>query len=150
MVQLPWCGGAHLGGRDARLAAADGAGLDGAGLVVAGQDLADAAVTHPQLSADVARPDAHLRQLHYAHAHRVGQRPPVHEHPAQLIDLPILLTLSIRTCKHKQLVRIMFFGNFEENNSKVLSHGHYLQYSKLNWIHLIRPQIDQSTKNTFV
>lgn len=40
--------------------------------MVPGEDLADAAVADAQLSADVARPDAQLRQLHDAHADRVG------------------------------------------------------------------------------
>ena len=41
--------GWSLGRGHARLAAPDGAGQDGARLVVPGQDLAHAAVRHPQL-----------------------------------------------------------------------------------------------------
>jgi hypothetical protein len=53
----------HLGRRDARRAAADGARKDGPGLVVPGQDLGDAAVADPQLPRDVARPDAQLESM---------------------------------------------------------------------------------------
>ena len=50
-----------LGRGHARLAAPDGAGQDGARLVVPGQDLAHAAVRHPQLPRDVAGTDAQLQ-----------------------------------------------------------------------------------------
>ena len=58
---------------DARLGAADDAGPDGAGLLVALQDLADAAVAHPQLPADHTGPDALSRHLHDLQADMVGQ-----------------------------------------------------------------------------
>lgn len=72
---------------DARLAASDGPGEDGAGLVVAREDLADAAVGDPQLPADVTGPDPELGQLHYPESDGVGERPAVHENPAELVDL---------------------------------------------------------------
>lgn len=81
----------HGGGGDPRLAAADGPRQDGAGLVVASQDLGNAAVRDPQLAADVAGPHTELRQLHDPQAHRVRQRAAVHEHPAELIHLPVAL-----------------------------------------------------------
>lgn len=81
----------HGGGGDPRLAAADGSRQDGAGLVVARQDLGHAAVGDPQLAADVAGPHAELRQLHDPQAHRVRQRAAVHEHPAELVHLPVAL-----------------------------------------------------------
>lgn len=77
----------HGGCGDARLAAPDGPGQDGARLVVAGQDLADAAVRDAQLPADVARPDAELRQLHDPEPNGVGERPAVDEHAAELVHL---------------------------------------------------------------
>lgn len=52
------------------------------------QDLRHAAVRHLQTAADVARADAHVRQLDYLNARLVGQRAPVDEGAAQLIHLP--------------------------------------------------------------
>ncbi len=69
-----------------RLAAADGPGFDGAGLVVAGQDLGHAAVRDEQLSGDVAWAYAHRGHLDDSAPDVLGQRPPVHEHPTQLVD----------------------------------------------------------------
>lgn len=82
---------------DPGLAAADGSGQDGAGVVVPGQDLGHAAVGDPQLPADVAGPHAELRQLHDPQPHRVGKRPAVNEHPAELVHLPVALL-----CTHRQ------------------------------------------------
>lgn len=76
---------------DPRLAAADGSGQDGSGVVVAGQDLGHAAVGDSQLAADVTRPHPDLRHLHDAQPHRVGKRAAVHEHPAELVHLPVAL-----------------------------------------------------------
>lgn len=89
--------GHHLWRGDARLAATNGAGQDGAGLVIASQYLGHAAMGHAQLPGDVARPNPQLRQLHDAQPHGVGQRPSVHEHSSQLVDLAILL-LALRFC----------------------------------------------------
>ena len=72
---------------DAGFAAADCAGHDGAGLVEAGQDLADAAVGHAQLTTDVAWSDAQLGQLNDADTDLAGQRPAVHKQPTQLVHL---------------------------------------------------------------
>lgn len=85
----------YLGCGDARLAAADGTGLYTPGLVVSGQYLADATVADAQLSADVTWSDAQLRQLHYTHAHRVGQGSAIDEHTAQLVHLAVLLALTV-------------------------------------------------------
>lgn len=79
----------HHRGGDPRLAAADGPRQHGAGVVEAREDLGHAAVGHAQLAADVARPHAKLRELHDAQAHWGGQRPAVHEHPAELVHLPV-------------------------------------------------------------
>ncbi len=81
----------HGGGGDPGFAAANGSGQDGAGLAVAGQDLGHAAVGDAQLAADVAGPHPELRQLHDPQPHRVGKRPPVNEHPAELVHLPVAL-----------------------------------------------------------
>ncbi len=72
-----------------RLGASDGARLDGPGLVEPGEDLGDAAVTDEQLARDVAGPHAHHGQLDDAAPHVVGQRPPVHEHAAQLVHAAV-------------------------------------------------------------
>jgi len=77
----------HGGRGDPRLAAPDGPREDGARLVVARQDLADAAVGDAQLPADVAGSNPELGQLHYPEPDRVGERPAVHEHTAQLVHL---------------------------------------------------------------
>lgn len=50
------------------------------------QDLGHAAVGDAQLARDVAGPDSLPRQLHDLVAHQIGQRAPVHEVAAQLID----------------------------------------------------------------
>lgn len=93
----------HRGSRDPGFAAADGSGQDGTGLVVAGQDLGHAAVGDPQLAADVAGPHPELGQFHDPEPHRVGQRPSVNEHPAELVHLPVaLLCTQIR-----DLVRVL-------------------------------------------
>lgn len=92
----------HGGGGDPGLAAADGSGQDGAGVVVAGQDLGHAAVRDPQLAADVAGPHTELRQLHDAQPHRVGERPAVNEHPAELVHLPVaLLCTHVIQCEYE-------------------------------------------------
>lgn len=77
----------HGGGGDPRLAASDGPREDGAGLVVARQDFTDAAVRDAQLPADVTGPNPELGQLHYPEPDGVGERPAVHEDPAELVDL---------------------------------------------------------------
>lgn len=89
----------YLGGGDARLGSANGAGQDGSGLVVSGQDLGDAAVRHAELARYVARPDAELGQLDDAQPHRVGQRAPVHEHAAELVHLAVLRYLTVAYLK---------------------------------------------------
>ena len=90
----------HLG-----LGPPDGAWLDGAGLIEPGEDLGHAAVGDQQLPRDVARAhlrlgivcteiagnihvptDPHERQLHDPPPHVVGERPPVDEDSAQLVD----------------------------------------------------------------
>lgn len=72
---------------DPRLAASDGPWEDGASLVVAGQDLADAAVGDTQLPADVTGSNPELGQLHYPEPDGVGERPAVHENTAELVHL---------------------------------------------------------------
>lgn len=59
-------------GGDSRLAAADSAGQNGARLVIAGQNLAHAAMRDPQLPADITRPDPQLCQLYNPEADGVG------------------------------------------------------------------------------
>ena len=49
-----------------------------------------------ELPGDVAGPDPELGQLNDPDSNVVGQRPTVHEHPAQLVDLAILVQLGIR------------------------------------------------------
>ncbi|TNN83773.1 hypothetical protein EYF80_005949 [Liparis tanakae] len=53
------------------------------------QDLADAAVADPQLSGDVAGPDALVGQLHYPLPHHVREGSAVHKHPAELVHTPV-------------------------------------------------------------
>ena len=77
----------HGGGGDPRLAASDGPREDGARLVVAGQDLADTAVGHAQLPANVTGSNPELGQLHYPEPDGVGERPAVDENPAELVHL---------------------------------------------------------------
>ena len=43
----------------------------------------------PQLSGDVAGPDALVGELHDALPHHVGERPPVDKDPAQLVDAAV-------------------------------------------------------------
>lgn len=63
----------HYGrGGDSRLAAADSTRQNGACLVVAGQNLAHAAMRDPQLPADITRPDSQLCQLYNPEADGVG------------------------------------------------------------------------------
>lgn len=75
----------HSGGGDPRLAAPDGPGEDGAGLVVSGQDFTDTSMGDPQLAADVTRPDPQLGQFYDPQPDGIGERPPVHKHPSELI-----------------------------------------------------------------
>lgn len=72
---------------DPRLAASDCPREDGAGLVVASQNLADAAVGHAQLPADVTGSNPELRQLHYPEPDGVGERPAVDENTTELVHL---------------------------------------------------------------
>ncbi len=44
---------------------------------------------------DVAGSDAELRQLDDPHPDVVGQRPPVDEHPAQLVHLAVLTQMRL-------------------------------------------------------
>lgn len=67
-------------------AASYGPGSDGAGLLVPAQDLGHAAVGHPQLPGDDARPDAVVRHLHDLVSDVVGQRPAVDEDSPELVD----------------------------------------------------------------
>lgn len=53
------------------------------------QDLADAAVADPQLSGDVAGPDALVGQLHDPLPHHVREGSAVHKHPAELIHTAV-------------------------------------------------------------
>lgn len=85
----------HPGRGHPGLAAPDGPGQDASGLVVPGQDLGHATVGDAQLTADVARSDADPGQFDDAHADRVGQRPTVDEHAAQLVHLAVLLLLLL-------------------------------------------------------
>lgn len=85
----------HPGRGHPGLAASDGPGQDASGLVVPGQDLGHATVGDAQLTADVARSDAHPGQFDDAHANGVGQRPTVDEHAAQLVHLAVLLLLLL-------------------------------------------------------
>lgn len=48
-----------------------------------------------QLTADVTRPDADAGQFDDAHSDRVGQRPSVDEHAAELVHLAVLLLLLL-------------------------------------------------------
>ena len=68
------------------LAAPDGPGADGAGLLVPAQDLGDAAVRDSELSRDDAGPDPVVGHLHDLVSDVVGQRAPVDEHSAELVD----------------------------------------------------------------
>jgi len=63
--------------------------------VVPGQDLGHTPVRNAQLTADVTRPDANAGQFDDAHSDRVGQRPPIDEHAAELVHLAILLLLLL-------------------------------------------------------
>lgn len=83
------------------LAASDGPRPDGARLLVPAEDLGDAAVGHPQLTGDDARPDAVMSHLHDFVADVVGQGSAVDEDPAELVDP----TLSQRSGDWTQCMR---------------------------------------------
>ena len=57
--------------------------------LVSVEDLADAAVADAQLPGDDAGADAGGGHLDDLEADVVGQRPPIDEHPAQLVDAPL-------------------------------------------------------------
>ena len=57
--------------------------------LVSVEDLADAAVADAQLPGDDAGPNAGGGHLDDLEADVVGQRPPIDEHPAQLVDAPL-------------------------------------------------------------
>lgn len=78
-----------------RLATPDGPRQHAARLVVPGQYLGHAAVGNAQLSADVARPDAHPGQFDDANTNCVRQGPSIHEHAAQLVHFAVLLLLVL-------------------------------------------------------
>lgn len=71
--------------RHPRLASADRSRKDRPGVVVAGEDLADAAVRNLQLTGDVARTDPVLGQLHDPQSDGVGERSTVDEDAPQLV-----------------------------------------------------------------
>ena len=75
-----------LRGGELGLAAAQDAGPYAPRLLVAVQDLAHAPVAHAELAADHAGPDPGGRHLDDLEADVVGQRPPVDENAAQLVD----------------------------------------------------------------
>ena len=64
-------------------------GADASGLLVAVEDLGDASVRYPQLPRDDARAHSGRRQFHNLQPDVIGQRPPVDEDSAQLIDTPL-------------------------------------------------------------
>ena len=78
--------GLHLNSTHPGLAAPDGPGADGAGLLIPTEDLGHAAVRDAQLSRDDAGSDAVVGHLDYLVSDVVGQRPPVDEHSAELVD----------------------------------------------------------------
>ena len=53
------------------------------------EDFADTAVADPELPADDAGSHPGGRHLDDLEADVVGQRPPIDEHPAQLVDAPL-------------------------------------------------------------
>ena len=57
--------------------------------LVSVEDLADAAVADAQLPGDDAGANAGGGHLDDLEADVVGQRPPIDEHPAQLVDAPL-------------------------------------------------------------
>ena len=57
--------------------------------LVSVEDLADTAVADAQLPGDDAGADAGGGHLDDLEADVVGQRPPIDEHPAQLVDAPL-------------------------------------------------------------
>lgn len=71
------------------LAAPDGPRTDGPGLVIPAEDLGHAAVRHLQNARDVAGPSPTVGQLHDLLPRGVGQGPPVHVHPTQLVDTTV-------------------------------------------------------------
>ena len=64
----------------------------------------------PELPADVARPDAELRQLHYPQPHVVGQGPPVDEDSAELVDLPVRVDMR-RLWTNQKLISLDFLSS---------------------------------------
>ena len=72
-----------------RPGAAQDSGADASGLLVAVEDLGDASVRYPQLPRDDARAHSGRRQFHNLQPDVIGQRPPVDEDSAQLIDTPL-------------------------------------------------------------
>ena len=68
---------------------------DGSGFVVSCQYFGHTSVRDSELPRDVAGPDSELGQLNDPDPNVVGQRPAVHEHPAQLVNLAILVQLRI-------------------------------------------------------
>lgn len=53
------------------------------------QDLADAAVTDPQLPGDVTGPDSLVGQLHYPLSDHVREGSAVHKHAAELVHTSV-------------------------------------------------------------
>lgn len=68
------------------LAASDGPRPDGSSLLVPAEDFGDAAVGHPQLTGDDARPDTVMGHLHDLMANMVGERSAVDEDTTELVD----------------------------------------------------------------
>ena len=64
----------------------------------------------PELPADVARPDAELRQLHYPQPHVVGQGPSVDEDSAELVDLPVRVDMR-RLWTNQKLISLDFLSS---------------------------------------
>jgi len=72
-------------------------------------------VRDPQLSADVTRPDPELRQFDDSDPDRVGKRPAVDEHTAELVHLPVRLI-----CNRFIIFNytVQFLGYDDDNNNR--------------------------------
>lgn len=69
-----------------RLAASDGPRSDRTRLLVPAENFGDAAVGHPQLTGDDARPDTVMGHLHYFMSNVVGKRSAVYEDTTELVN----------------------------------------------------------------
>jgi len=64
------------------------------------KNLGDTAVADPQLPADDTGPDPGCRHLDDLEPDVVGQRPPVDEHAAQLVDPPLACNIYMHCEKN--------------------------------------------------